>query len=139
MPQPVGFYTDTTVCIGCKACQVACHQWNDLPSGTGPTQPNGFRKSLPVLTGATLNGATTYIAGNFNSTAGTAFTLEFFYSPSCDPSGNGEGSSFIGSTTVAGGRPTLFQFQTSNIFLQGSFTATATTANGTSELSACLR
>jgi formate dehydrogenase iron-sulfur subunit len=28
----MGFYTDTTVCIGCKACQVACHQWNDLPA-----------------------------------------------------------------------------------------------------------
>jgi formate dehydrogenase iron-sulfur subunit len=27
-----GFYTDTTVCIGCKACQVACHQWNQLPA-----------------------------------------------------------------------------------------------------------
>lgn len=28
----MGFYTDTSVCIGCKACQVACHQWNDLPA-----------------------------------------------------------------------------------------------------------
>jgi len=27
-----GFYTDTTVCIGCKACEVACKQWNQLPS-----------------------------------------------------------------------------------------------------------
>src|SRR5438105_11252364 len=27
-----GFFTDTTVCIGCKACQVACHQWNQLPT-----------------------------------------------------------------------------------------------------------
>jgi formate dehydrogenase iron-sulfur subunit len=27
-----GFYTDTTVCIGCKACQAACHQWNQLPA-----------------------------------------------------------------------------------------------------------
>ena len=27
-----GFYTDTTVCIGCKACQTACHQWNQLPA-----------------------------------------------------------------------------------------------------------
>jgi formate dehydrogenase iron-sulfur subunit len=27
-----GFYTDTTVCIGCKACQAACHQWNELPA-----------------------------------------------------------------------------------------------------------
>lgn len=26
-----GFFTDTSVCIGCKACEVACKQWNDLP------------------------------------------------------------------------------------------------------------
>src|SRR5262249_26178 len=32
-PRPVmGFYTDTTVCIGCKACEVACKQWNQLPA-----------------------------------------------------------------------------------------------------------
>ncbi len=46
MPDPVGFYTDTTVCIGCKACQVACHQWNGLPAGKGPG-----RFELPVLSG----------------------------------------------------------------------------------------
>jgi formate dehydrogenase iron-sulfur subunit len=28
----VGFFTDTTLCIGCKACEVACKQWNDLPA-----------------------------------------------------------------------------------------------------------
>ena len=27
----VGFLTDTTLCIGCKACEVACKQWNGLP------------------------------------------------------------------------------------------------------------
>jgi len=26
-----GFLTDTTLCIGCKACEVACKQWNQLP------------------------------------------------------------------------------------------------------------
>jgi formate dehydrogenase iron-sulfur subunit len=32
-PKPAtGFYTDTTVCIGCKACEVACKQWNQLPA-----------------------------------------------------------------------------------------------------------
>jgi formate dehydrogenase iron-sulfur subunit len=34
-PKPrlaTGFYTDTTVCIGCKACEVACKQWNQLPA-----------------------------------------------------------------------------------------------------------
>lgn len=27
-----GFFTDTTLCIGCKACEVACKEWNALPS-----------------------------------------------------------------------------------------------------------
>ncbi|MEZ4678574.1 MAG: hypothetical protein R2932_30600 [Caldilineaceae bacterium] len=26
-----GFFTDTTICIGCKACEVACKEWNQLP------------------------------------------------------------------------------------------------------------
>ncbi len=26
-----GFFTDSTLCIGCKACEVACKQWNQLP------------------------------------------------------------------------------------------------------------
>ena len=30
--EQMGFFTDTTTCIGCKACEVACKQWNDLPS-----------------------------------------------------------------------------------------------------------
>jgi formate dehydrogenase iron-sulfur subunit len=27
----MGFFTDTSVCIGCKACEVACKEWNMLP------------------------------------------------------------------------------------------------------------
>jgi formate dehydrogenase iron-sulfur subunit len=27
----MGFFTDTTVCIGCKACEVACKEWNRVP------------------------------------------------------------------------------------------------------------
>jgi len=27
-----GFFTDTTICIGCKACEVACKEWNNLPA-----------------------------------------------------------------------------------------------------------
>jgi len=30
--QHKGFFTDTSVCIGCKACEVACKQWNAIPS-----------------------------------------------------------------------------------------------------------
>jgi formate dehydrogenase iron-sulfur subunit len=30
-PPRKGFFTDTSICIGCKACEVACKQWNGLP------------------------------------------------------------------------------------------------------------
>ena len=33
----VGFFTDTTLCIGCKACEVACKEWNGVPE-----DPLGF-------------------------------------------------------------------------------------------------
>jgi formate dehydrogenase iron-sulfur subunit len=29
--QRMGFFTDTSLCIGCKACEVACKEWNQLP------------------------------------------------------------------------------------------------------------
>ncbi|MEU1090828.1 4Fe-4S dicluster domain-containing protein [Streptomyces sp. NPDC005892] len=31
VPDRVGFFTDTSVCIGCKACEVACKEWNAVP------------------------------------------------------------------------------------------------------------
>jgi formate dehydrogenase iron-sulfur subunit len=30
-PPRLGFFTDTSVCIGCKACEVACKEWNHVP------------------------------------------------------------------------------------------------------------
>ena len=30
-PRRKGFFTDTSICIGCKACEVACKEWNDVP------------------------------------------------------------------------------------------------------------
>ncbi len=35
MAEAKGFFTDTSVCIGCKACEVACKEWNQL-SGNAP-------------------------------------------------------------------------------------------------------
>ncbi len=39
--RPVGFFTDTSVCIGCKACEVACKEWNQLEGN-----PPAFRDSF---------------------------------------------------------------------------------------------
>jgi formate dehydrogenase iron-sulfur subunit len=41
MPEQVGFFTDTSVCIGCKACEVACKEWNQLP-GDPPSFLDSF-------------------------------------------------------------------------------------------------
>ncbi|MEJ7799096.1 MAG: 4Fe-4S dicluster domain-containing protein [Ilumatobacter sp.] len=38
----VGFFTDTSVCIGCKACEVACKEWNDLESMVGELTGNSY-------------------------------------------------------------------------------------------------
>ena len=50
-----GFLTDATICIGCKACEVACKQWNQLPSDS-PTRAfemTGFSYDNTVDLGAT--------------------------------------------------------------------------------------
>ena len=36
----MGFFTDTSVCIGCKACEVACKEWNLVPAD-GPLAVSG--------------------------------------------------------------------------------------------------
>jgi formate dehydrogenase beta subunit len=43
----VSKYIDTTTCIGCKACEVACKEWNDLK--TVPTVQAGSYQTLPTL------------------------------------------------------------------------------------------
>ncbi len=35
----MGFFTDTSICIGCKACEVACKEWNGVP----PADRDGWR------------------------------------------------------------------------------------------------
>jgi formate dehydrogenase iron-sulfur subunit len=43
----VSKYIDTTTCIGCKACEVACQEWNDLPLVA--TQQTGSYQTMPSL------------------------------------------------------------------------------------------
>jgi formate dehydrogenase iron-sulfur subunit len=46
-PPRMGFFTDTSVCIGCKACEVACKEWNQVPEDglllTGMSLDNSVR------------------------------------------------------------------------------------------------
>ena len=49
----MGFFTDTTICIGCKACEVACKQWNQLPA-------DGFRFTGHSYDNTSMLSATTW-------------------------------------------------------------------------------
>ncbi|MEZ5818738.1 MAG: 4Fe-4S dicluster domain-containing protein [Hyphomicrobiaceae bacterium] len=40
--QRYGFFTDTTLCIGCKACEVACKEWNALPAEAGSLRGTSY-------------------------------------------------------------------------------------------------
>jgi ferredoxin len=43
----VGFFTDPTVCIGCKACEVACKEWNHVPDDGFTWSGNSYDNTGP--------------------------------------------------------------------------------------------
>jgi formate dehydrogenase iron-sulfur subunit len=49
----MGFFTDTTTCIGCKACEVACKQWNDLPADGSTFRKGGSYDHTGELSAST--------------------------------------------------------------------------------------
>lgn len=46
-----GFFTDTSLCIGCKACEVACKEWNALPAE--PVELTGMSYDNTIALSAT--------------------------------------------------------------------------------------
>ncbi len=69
------------------------------PNGPAPrTGPNNLQ-NCPVLT-AVKAGAVTSISGALNGLPNTTFTLDFYASPSADPSGYGQGQNYLGSASV---------------------------------------
>ncbi len=56
-------------------------------------------QNFPVLSNV-LSGASTRVRGSLNSKVGRAYTLQFFASPTGDPSGYGEGQVYLGQTNL---------------------------------------
>jgi len=71
------------------------------PNDPGDADPgaNDFQ-NFPNLTGASSSGSNTTVDGVLNSQPNTTYRLEFFSSPACDPSGHGEGQTFLDSKNV---------------------------------------
>jgi formate dehydrogenase iron-sulfur subunit len=70
MAEAKGFFTDTSVCIGCKACEVACKEWNELTGNppafladsfdnTGKLDAENWRHVKFIENDSRLTGSTT--------------------------------------------------------------------------------
>src|SRR5581483_125225 len=67
----------------------------------GPnTGPNALQ-NYPVLSSAETGASGTTIQGTLNSDANTPFRIEFFANPTADPSGYGQGQTYLGFAMVA--------------------------------------
>jgi hypothetical protein len=104
--------------------------------------PSGLQ-NFPVVTSVTPGSGTYTINGSLSSAAYTDYAIEFFASPSCDPSGYGEGAVYIGNggaTTNGSGSATFSRVISGS--LPGGYHVTATvrpfSGGGTSEFSACV-
>jgi uncharacterized repeat protein (TIGR01451 family)/CSLREA domain-containing protein len=101
--------------------------------------PNG-RQNFPALTAARTTDAGTEITGSIDTHPNTAFTIHFYSSPSADPSGFGEGRTYLGATsgTTDANGDAAFTFNAPPRPAGHVVTATATTSDGTSEFSAAI-
>ena len=94
---------------------------------------------VPVLTAATA-GTSTNVTGTLQNTPNTSFVLDFFSNSVCDPSGFGEGQRLLGSVIVntnADGNGAIQVLLPAPTEPGEFITATATSASGTTEFSAC--
>ena len=117
------------------------NQWTnpniDCESGVAANAAN-LGQNYPILSNA-VSGTATLVRGMFDSAAGKTYALQFFASPSGDPTGYGEGQLFLGQTnlTLQAGCATNFAVTLPTTAPAGwVITATATdTAGNTSEFS----
>lgn len=106
-------------------------------SGSG----NGAQ-ATPQVTAAESDDVSVFAQGRIDSLPVRTYRIELFASPSCDPSGFGEGKRFLGSTLVVTGASGHGDFSVTLPVFVGAgevLTATATdqTSGNTSEFSAC--
>jgi WD40-like Beta Propeller Repeat len=106
--------------------------------------PNSLQ-NFPVLTDASSSGGSSAVSGTLNSNpspSGITYRVELYSSAACDPSGNGEGASYLtfANVTTDPSGNVSFAIPVAQALSVGSVvTATATDPDGnTSEFSACL-
>jgi hypothetical protein len=110
------------------------------PNNTVANANNG--QNSPVITAATSGGGSTHIQGTLDTDANTIYSIQFFGNTACDPSGHGEGQTFLGQTPVLTDGSGHATFDVTYNVNASAITSTATCEIGgvltdTSEFSAC--
>jgi hypothetical protein len=108
-----------------------------LNDSRGHVGPNNFQ-NFPILTKASFDPFGTVVQGTLHSTPNTTFTIQFFGNAQADPSGFGQGQTFLGqvSATTDGSGNAGFGDAVQGTQPGGFISATATdSANNTSEFS----
>ena len=105
------------------------------------TGSNGLQ-NFPVITSVTAGAGSTTVQGTLNSVASRSFRIEIFANEVCDPSGFGEGKTFLGGTVALTDGSCNGSFNVTlpvSVAPTARVTATATDENNsTSEFSACV-
>jgi formate dehydrogenase iron-sulfur subunit len=90
-----GFFTDTTLCIGCKACEVACKQWNQLPA-------DGFDLTGMSYDNTQQLGATTWRHVSFIEQFDGAGRFQSLRDDALLPAGSASASGGAGASAISG-------------------------------------
>jgi len=107
----------------------------------GPhTGPNNLQ-NFPLITSVSPGLSTTTVQGTLNAAPSTTFRLEFFSNAACDPSGFGQGRTFLGfaNVTTNGSGNASYEAVLSEVVPAGTSVAVTATdpADDTSEFSGC--
>ncbi len=122
---------------------------DDFSSGVSPNDAldvdtgGNDVQNFPEIAGAQREGIATRFTGTLHSAASSDYTIEFFASSACDPSGFGQGEMYLGATGVstdATGNATFDVTIPASVPDGWVATATATLEplGATSEFSACV-
>jgi hypothetical protein len=137
----VGNATRTNLIFGNTALGIDLGNDGVTPNDAGDADAgNNNLQNFPVITTVDLGGGV-HIVGTLNSVPSALFFLDFYASAACDPSGNGEAETYLGSsqvTTDAGGNAAIDVTLPGSVTAGWSVSATATDNSGnTSEFGAC--
>jgi len=87
--------------LGIRLFNISCFTCNPFNDpGDADNGPNRLQ-NFPVLAKAVTSAGTINITGMLHSAASSSFTIEFYASPTVDPSGFGEGRTYLGNTTIS--------------------------------------